>query len=84
MNEARRAARDQDLLAVVTDEMRDALERIDLPTYVINRDGTLHCAVSATSTLIGERVGQLSLRPFRATCASARKRILPAGLSRAP
>lgn len=46
------------MLAVVTDEMRDAFEQIGLPTYLIDTDGTLRWANSATSTLVGERIGQ--------------------------
>jgi PAS domain S-box-containing protein len=58
MNKTRRATRDPDLLAVVTDEIRNALEQIDVATYLIDAEGTLHWANSATSALIGERVGQ--------------------------
>jgi hypothetical protein len=65
--------------------MRDALEQIDLPTYVIETDGTLQWANSARSTLIGERVGQSFLAAVpRAIYVRARKRISSATLSRTP
>jgi DNA-binding NarL/FixJ family response regulator len=35
----------------------DALEVIDLPAYVIDREGTLRWANKAVSSIIGERVG---------------------------
>jgi PAS domain S-box-containing protein len=49
---------DTDLLALVGRDLRAALDGIDLPTYVFDRDGCLRWANHATSTLIGERVGQ--------------------------
>jgi PAS domain S-box-containing protein len=47
-----------DPLAVVSDGLRGALDAIDLPAYVIDRDGTLRWANQATSVLIGDRIGQ--------------------------
>jgi PAS domain S-box-containing protein len=48
----------EDLLAVVSDGLRGALDGIDLPAYVIDREGTLRWANHATSMLIGDRIGQ--------------------------
>jgi PAS domain S-box-containing protein len=58
MTERDRPKIDTDPLALVSANLRDALDGIDLPTYVFDRDGTLRWANHATSTLIGQRVGQ--------------------------
>lgn len=46
-----------DPLAFVGEHMRDALDGIDLPTFVADRAGTVLWANGASTTLIGAQVG---------------------------
>jgi PAS domain S-box-containing protein len=57
MDQPRRPSPDMDPLSLVGAAVLDALEFIDLPAYVIDREGTLRWANKAVSRLIGDRVG---------------------------
>jgi PAS domain S-box-containing protein len=57
MDQPRRQSPDMDPLSLVGAAVLDALEFIDLPAYVIDREGTLRWANKAVSRLIGDRVG---------------------------
>jgi DNA-binding CsgD family transcriptional regulator len=58
MSETITPASDVDLLALVGPTIRESLDGIDLPSYVIDAAGTLRWANSAASRLVGQRVGQ--------------------------
>ena len=58
MDESRRRTPDMDPLALVGDTVLDAFDLIDLPAYVIDRNGTLRWANRAGLELFGDRVGQ--------------------------
>jgi len=57
MHDSRRPSPETDPVSLVGAAALDALELIDLPAYVIDRNGTLRWANTAVSRLIGERVG---------------------------
>jgi DNA-binding NarL/FixJ family response regulator len=57
MDESRRPSPETDPVSLVGAAVLDALEVIDLPAYVIDREGTLRWANKAVSSIIGNRVG---------------------------
>jgi len=48
-----------DPLAFIGEPMRDALDGIDLPAFVVDRAGALRWANDAAHTLLGQHMGQL-------------------------
>jgi DNA-binding NarL/FixJ family response regulator len=57
MDESRRPSPETDPVSLVGAAVLGALEVIDLPAYVIDREGTLRWANKAVSSIIGDRVG---------------------------
>jgi DNA-binding CsgD family transcriptional regulator len=57
MDQTRRPSPHPDPVSLVGAAMLDALELMDLPAYVLDRNGALRWANRASSRLIGDRVG---------------------------
>jgi DNA-binding NarL/FixJ family response regulator len=56
MDESRRPDPDTDPLSLVGEAVLEALEHIDLPAYVVDREGTVRWANKAASRLTADRV----------------------------
>jgi DNA-binding CsgD family transcriptional regulator len=54
MNSTRRPGGDIDPLALVSPELRSALDSLDVPVYILGADGTLRWANGATNRILGD------------------------------